>query len=351
MKKVNDNYFADRNSKNIEALREILTTLPPFCKDFFVSIEQTSSPLTRLNYARDLRLFFDYLVKYCSYFDKKAVISITPIDMDNITVNDINYYMSYTSNYIENGRNYTNSERGKARKLSSIKALFKFLYLNDYISANVASKVSHPKLHSKEIIRLSDDEMYGIFDVIKSYNALYSEHQNRYNVHTKTRDLAIITLLLGTGIRVSECVGLNVDDLDMDSNEFVVTRKGGNCTTLYFSDEVKEVLKDYLTFRGVREDTKALFLSLQNNRITVRAVEYLVKKYAKIISPLKKITPHKLRSTFGTNLYKETRDIYVVAEVLGHKDINTTKKHYAATSIDIKREAADKVHLSRKKPE
>ena len=90
---------------------------------------------------------------------------------------------------------------------------------------------------------------------------------------------------------------------------------------------------------------KALFVSLQNKRMGVRTVEKLVKKYASYATPLKHITPHKLRSTYGTNLYRETNDIYVVASVLGHKDVNTTRKHYAAMTEDIRREAATKVKL------
>ena len=89
----------------------------------------------------------------------------------------------------------------------------------------------------------------------------------------------------------------------------------------------------------------AFFLSLQNKRITVRAVENLVKKYAKNVTTIKKITPHKLRSTFGTNLYQETGDIYLVADVLGHKDVNTTRKHYAAMKDEHKRKAAKAVKL------
>ena len=83
---------------------------------------------------------------------------------------------------------------------------------------------------------------------------------------------------------------------------------------------------------------------------TKRMGEELVEKYAKIVSPLKKITPHKLRSTFGTNLYRETGDIYVVADVLGHKDVNTTKKHYAAISDEIRRQASTSIKL-REKPD
>ncbi len=88
-----------------------------------------------------------------------------------------------------------------------------------------------------------------------------------------------------------------------------------------------------------------MFISLQNKRISVRAVENLVKKFAQIASPLKKISPHKLRSTFGTNLYRETKDIYIVADVLGHKDVNTTRKHYAAINEDMRKSVANVLQL------
>jgi len=144
-------------------------------------------------------------------------------------------------------------------------------------------------------------------------------------------------------------VGLNLDDIDFKINGISITRKGGNQVVLYFSDEVKVALVDWLEERErntkVDPDEQALFLSLQNKRISVRAVQKLVKKYAKLTTPLKKITPHKLRSTYGTALYRETQDIYIVADVLGHRDVNTTKKHYAAISDDIRRAAANKVKL------
>lgn len=108
-------------------------------------------------------------------------------------------------------------------------------------------------------------------------------------------------------------------------------------------------LKTWLEKRatlGLPEEENAMFISLQNKRISVRAVENLVKKYAQVASPLKKISPHKLRSTYGTNLYKETKDIYIVADVLGHKDVNTTKKHYAAISEDMRKNIAEIVKIN-----
>jgi site-specific recombinase XerD len=158
-------------------------------------------------------------------------------------------------------------------------------------------------------------------------------------------------LFLGTGIRISELVGLNNNDLNFKDNSFIVTRKGGNKSILYFDDDVANSLKRYFDYktesgRQVLEQDP-LFLSNQDKRITVRAVENLVKKYAQIVSPLKKISPHKLRSTYGTQLYKATGDIYVVADVLGHKDVNTTRKHYAAISDDTRRNVVGKVKLTR----
>ena len=118
---------------------------------------------------------------------------------------------------------------------------------------------------------------------------------------------------------------------------------------MYFGDEVRQALLGYMEERNQIEaldgSTNALFLSLKKSRINVRSVENLVKKYAKLVTSLKNITPHKLRSTYGTALYRETGDIYLVADVLGHKDVNTTKKHYAAIEDDRRRSAAKFVHL------
>ena len=128
-----------------------------------------------------------------------------------------------------------------------------------------------------------------------------------------------------------------------------MTRKGGNNAILYFSDEVRYALEEYIAEKSndpkIPQGENAFFLSMQYKRINVRSVEILVKKYSSIVTPLKKITPHKLRSTYGTRLYNETGDIYVVADVLGHKDVNTTKKHYAAITEDNRKRVANAVKL------
>ena len=148
---------------------------------------------------------------------------------------------------------------------------------------------------------------------------------------------------------MSECVGLNLNDVDFKNGGIRIHRKGGKEVTVYFGQEVEDALMDYLEERKhvipEKGHEDALFLSLQRKRLAVRSVENLVKKYAKIVTPTKKITPHKLRSTYGTNLYRETGDIYLVADVLGHSDVNTTKKHYAALEDERRRSARNAVKL------
>ena len=345
---MSNNYYLDRNRRNMRKLNELLSDLPPFCSVFFIGIQDTTTPLTRLNYANDLKIFFNYLVTYETQFFNRSVQSLTIADIDEINSQLIERFMAYTSYYDkDNGTVLTNGERGKLRKLSSLRAFFKYFFNKDMLRANVASKVSSPKLHEKPIIRLEDQETAELMYSCDTLSG-FSEHQKKYNENFKTRDNAIISLFLTTGIRVSECVGLNVDDINFNLNCFRVTRKGGNQVILYFGEETCEILKHYLQYRDTLQlpkEEQALFVSSQKKRMSVRSMEYLVKKYARVATPLKKITPHKLRSTYGTNLYKETKDIYIVAEVLGHKDVNTTKKHYAAISDDVRKSVAGMVKL------
>lgn len=345
---MSNNYYLDRNRNNMRKLNEILADLPAFCSVFFIGIQDTTTPLTRLNYAVDLKLFFNYLVTYETAFYGKEIKSITMSDIDGIDAQTIERFLAYLSYYDkDNGEVFTNSERGKLRKLSTLRAFFKYFFNKDMVKANVASKVKSPKLHEKPIIRLEPQETAELLYSCETLNG-FSEHQKKYNEKFKVRDNAIISLFLTTGIRVSECVGLNVDDINFSLNSFRVTRKGGNQVILYFGEDTANVLKQYLAWRdtlNVPKEERALFLSSQNKRMMVRSMEYLVKKYALVATPLKHITPHKLRSTYGTNLYHETNDIYIVAEVLGHKDVNTTKKHYAAIDDDVRRSVAGKVKL------
>lgn len=342
--------YAEERAKELQLLtRTALRELPDVCFDFINAIDATTQPLTRYAYVSDLKLFFGFLTQELPRFSDKTPRTLDLSDLSRVTSRDIYMYLDFLGLYVKDDTEFSNQELGKMRKLSSLRSFYKFMYKNGYIDADPAALVDMPKRHQKPIIRLEIDEVARLLDLVESGD-MQSERQKKYNEHTRARDLAILTLFLGTGIRVSELVGINIDDIDFSINGFLVTRKGGNQAILYFPDEVAQVLRDYLKLRlqltPVPGHEDALFLSLQNKRISVRAVQLMVKKYATLAAPLKKhLSPHKLRSTFGTNLYHETGDIYLVADVLGHSDVNTTRRHYAAMTDDRRRMAAQKVRL------
>ena len=341
-------YHEDVNIKNELHLRELMSHLPHFCKQFFIGIEHKTASRTRIAYAYDLGCFFNYLHKenpICKIID----ITEIPITiLDELTPMDIEEYLYHLKLYEKDGTAHTNDERAIKRKLSSLRTFYNYFYKNELIDNNPAIKVDMPKIHEKAIVRLDVDEVAQLLDEVESGEKL-SSRQQMYHERTKVRDLAILTLLLGTGIRVSECVGLDLRDIDFKNNGIKVHRKGGAEVMVYFGDEVMDALTEYVEEREminpVEGHGNALFLSIQNRRITVRAVENLVKKYSRLVTNVKNITPHKLRSTYGTTLYQETGDIYLVADVLGHKDVNTTRKHYAALEEERRRRAGRVVKL------
>lgn len=351
-KKHNTSYHDEVNKKNIVHLRELLDTLPPFCGQYFRGMQEYISSRTRIAYAYDIRVFFEYLHDSNPIFRKTPIKEYNLEILDQITRLDIEEYLEYCTYYIKDGKEYMNDERGKARKLASLRSFYNYFFRNEMIEKNPPALVPMPKLHEKEIVRLDPDEVAILLDTVETGDKL-TKKQLQYHEKTKVRDVALLTLLLGTGIRVSECVGIDIQDIDFNNNGIKIRRKGGFETVIYFGEEVETALLDYLEQREhiipVEGHENALFLSMQNKRITVRAVENLVKKYSSLVTNLKKITPHKLRSTYGTSLYRETGDIYLVADVLGHKDVNTTRKHYAALEEDRRRRAAKAVTLREKR--
>ncbi|QSX09617.1 tyrosine-type recombinase/integrase [Alkalibacter rhizosphaerae] len=331
--------------------------MPVFCETFFRGIEPTTSIKSRIAYAFDLRSFLHYLVEesFEEPFNGKTPKEVTLEMMENITPVQIEKFLEYLSFYsLPHYKNpdefvtYTNGNSGKARKLSTLRTFYKYFYKKEMVKKNPALLVDIPKIKEKPIVRLEVDEVANLLDLLEDPKGM-TDTQKKFHQRTKERDMAMIVLLLGTGIRVSEFVGLDLSHFDFKNNSFKITRKGGSQVVLYFSDEVANVLENYLEVRDEitplpgHED--AMFLSLQRKRMGVSAVQKLIKKYTQIITPLKNISPHKLRSTFGTNLYRESGDIYLVADVLGHKDVNTTKKHYAEISDEQRRKAAKMIKL------
>ena len=342
-------YHEQTDVENTLRLRDVLKTLPPFCKDFFRAIEPRTTTKTRISYAYDIRIFFQFLLEQNPAFRDWSIDAFTVDVLDQITAVDLEEYEEYLKVYQAGDKTETNGERGLKRKMSSLRSFYAYYFKREMIHTNPTVLVDVPKIHQKSIIRLEADEVALLLDYIEHGGDDLTGQKKVYYEKNKDRDLALVTLLLGTGVRVSECVGLDIEDVDFKNNGIKVTRKGGNEMVVYFGPEVEKALKNYLEVRKniipVEGHEHALFYSTQRKRIGVQAVENLVKKYARQVTTTKKITPHKLRSTYGTALYQETGDIYLVADVLGHKDVNTTKKHYADLDDSRRRQAATAVKL------
>lgn len=352
-------YREQVDSQRILKIREILRELPQACSDFINGIAMVTSTFTRLTYAIDLRTFFEYLhTERIAYIDTQLTLMTTQ-QISQVSLSDFNAYIEYLTYYFKHQENddasdqppkpIQNHEVSIKRKLSTIRSFYDYLYKKQLISSNPAALITLPKIHEKPIIRLNQDEMIRMLEQSTTGDGM-TAHQKNYQKITAARDFALLSLFLGTGIRVSECVGLNLEDVDLENNAFLITRKGGNQVVLYLPPEVATALADYLTIRNEMKPLagheNAFFLSLQKRRITQRAVQMLVKKYAAVAAPRKtKISPHKLRSTFATNLYNQTGDIYLVADLLGHASVDTTRKHYADLKEERRRMAAEYVTL------
>lgn len=338
-------YTEKINLENKKKLQELLKELPKFCSDFFRYLDtRNTSSRTRLSYGYDIRIFFEFIQENNPVYKKMSMHDMPITVLDEMTPVDIEEYLSYLSYYEKkDGQAVTNGEKGKSRKLSAIRTMYNYYFKKEFIKTNAPSMIDTPKKHKENIIRLDKDEVAELITTVQNGENL-TARQLASHQKTKYRDIAILTLLLGTGIRVSECVGLDVSDISFKNSCMRVVRKGGNESTIYFGEEVADALLDYLELereglaqKALPEHENALFLSLKYSRLTTRAVEKLVKKYTGAANINKKITPHKLRSTYGTNLYKETGDIYLVADALGHKSVETTRQHYAAIEDDRRR--------------
>ena len=350
----NRNYHDQVIVDNQIKLRELQKQLPKFCAEFFRGVEPTTSSRTRIAYCYDLIVFFNYIKSSNPEMTNVPVVDY-PIELlDKITATDIEEYLEYLKYYTYDGQVFTNDERGIKRKFASLRSFFLYYQKRDLLRHNPTVVVDMPKLHDREIIRLDADEVSDLLELVEHGRDHLSGMKKVYYEKNKQRNIAIFTLFLGTGIRVSECVGLDIEDVDFKNNRIRIIRKGGKEEYVYFGEEVANALKSYITEERVHVKPReghehALFYSIQKRRISVQAIENLVNEYTSQITSFKHITPHKLRSTYGTALYQQTGDIYLVAEVLGHNDVNTTRKHYAAMDDEQKRSAADAVTLHKKR--
>ena len=351
MGKDSEYYKAKTHGQKVK-LSELLMLLPNPAVAFIQDKRVTSQPSTLIAYCYDLLMFFRFLKDKNPYFRNIEIIDITIEQLSHLMPEDIVEYQRYLEfNMI--GEQHENGKKAIARKMSPLRGMFKYQHEHGYIDKDPMVLVKLPRLKKdKNIIRMDAYEVQAILHAIEYGTSGMSKRQIAYCNRTKERDIAILTLMLNTGIRVSECAGLDMGDIDFIVNSLTIVRKGGGQDVLYFGDQVHDALETYI--QGERAHLipleghdKALFLSLQCKRMSVDAIEILVKKYAKLVVPNKKITPHKLRSTYGTALYRQTGDIRLVADVLGHENVNTTIDYYAAIDDEHKKKAAGAVDFTK----
>ncbi len=321
-------------------LTKILTKLPDYVFDYIEVAYDGESVNTQIGYSIDIKTFFEYLIKF--KFRDVSTEDITPDMLNEVTLRDLNgfkaYLKEYESEYISAlgrvvKRTRTNNEYGINRKLSGVRGLFLYLYKNDYIDHNITDKLDFKKLHQKMKRPLATKDVMNLIDVIYNGENYFEGRQKASYLNRKQRDIALFTAYLGTGCRVSEIVNLNITDIDFESSSFIITRKGGDRQEIFMPIQVENEMLKYVEERLADDDTKdtdPLFISRNRKRILPQTVEKNLKNYCRAagITDPDKMHPHALRRTFACNLIADGIDIKMVAELMGHKNIEVTHRYY-----------------------
>lgn len=342
------NYRDEMTIKLANDTEKIVSSLPGFASKYFDYIEGLElSPLTRKQYAYDMKMFFTFLENSAGFSQDDMKTATAEDVLDKLTLDDINEYLKSMRTYTVTDRNGNKQQKLyspaiRARRMSTLRSFYKHYYEIGEIKNNLSTLIPVPKIPDKVINVMERDQVARILNAVLD-TAGMTEGEIKRNRKVRIRDYAILMLFFGTGLRVSELVGINVSDIDFYNCSIKVTRKGRDEDTVFFGSEVEEALSGYISERplfaqGTEED--ALFLSNRKKRMDVRTIEIMIKNYAKKAGLNINVTPHTLRRTYGTNLYEETGDIYLVADALAHSSVNTTVKHYAKMSQDHKRIAA-----------
>lgn len=310
--------------------------LPAFAREYLDSKTKVQYS-TLLGYSRDLMTFFQFLKDKNPVISKKSIIQITIDDMASLKSSDIVEYTHYLGLSV-NDKRYSNHKTTIARKFAPLNGMFIYYIKQNILTYNPVAAVEIPsEAKDKTIVRLKSDDIEDILDIVEKGSNKYSSRKKIMKERNRIRDYTIIKLLLNTGIRISECVGLDVASINFKRKEMTIVRKGGGTDELNLSDDIIEMLTEYIceyrtTIVPREGHEEALFYSLQGKRMSVSSIEKMVQDYGLSIG--KKVTPHKFRGAYGTELYDKTGDIALVADVLGHNSIETTRKRY----VDIKQE-------------
>ncbi|WP_026525098.1 tyrosine-type recombinase/integrase [Butyrivibrio sp. MB2005] len=328
----------ERKSRS-DQIESLLEEMPEFVSVFIYNFGKVDAHNTKLEYCRDIKRFLDFIVNCVPEYKKKK-ISVEDLTLDDLSNLDVLYINNYLTDMAENYENTT-----AKRRRASVASMYSYFMKAGKIRLNPMAISKRIDLPKKDVIFLTNEEQSKLLDSVRNGTGLSTTQANYHNLYTK-RDSAMILLFLDTGLRVSELVSTDMDDFDLASGSVVVTRKGGDTQTVYFSNECSGYLLDYFTTQKAKFNLKQTrnfpaFTALSGERIGVRAVERLVKKYVRAALPdssnVDKITPHKLRSSFAMSFYEATdHDILKLQKKLNHKSLNTTNIYAESAKTDMK---------------
>lgn len=334
--------YKEQTKKNYtEKTLELLHELPPFCKEYYLDRRVRLLPTTQLIYARMMRTFLNWLQ------GKGMITSVTDMkveELGQVTADTLAEFLLYisTGSVSEKDSVSRNTEDNYLIALSS--------YYEHFIKKGLLQKnptklieKSGQRGKKKEIIYLRDKDREKFLDSVQTGANLSKKQTEAWN-RNMYRETCITYLLFDTGIRVSELVGLDIEDVDLTHCCLHIRRKGDKPDTVYFSDATADMLVQYLdiraTYNFIPAYERALFVvsigKYKGTRLGVGSVEKIVKKYAHAagVSQSNKISPHKLRSTYAMNMLEKTGNLSIVQQQLGHSSISSTVLYANASDKD-----------------
>ena len=347
-----DNVVA-RENQVIEECEMIEKQLPSWLRGYFMYIKTNVLPQSRLSYLREVRFYFNYLIKETELQEKYDDIKkIQPEDMENIDSADVNIFIDYCQRYKVEGQDKTfvieNKNSALSHKKSALSVLFKYLYRDGYVTRNITdgfNPIRMPKPGDREIKALQDDEVMKMLDAVSTGNGL-TEREKKFWELTKYRDKLILIILVTYGLRLSELQQLNVSSFNFERGEFKIYRKRAKESIMPLNNTVIQAINEYISMERPKDNTlkeenkDALLLSLQGTRLTDRQIRQIVKKYTAISMGTTRengYSPHKLRATAATSLINRGNSIYDVQELLDHDNVSTTQL-YAQHKLNTKRQ-------------
>jgi len=274
----------------------------------YLKVERDASPHTIINYSVDLKDFSKFL-------NPKSEDESTDFNISNIDHLLLRKYLAHI-------RSKGYSKRTIARKLASLRSFFRFLYKEGYLKVNPITSLMTPKLDKKLPVFLDEKQVVKLIEMLKGQDIL------------TLRDRAVLETLYSAGIRVSELVGLNIDNIDFISGVIKVFGKGKKERLAPVGQTAINTIRKYLDKR--RSNSRAVFLNKSGNRITDRGIRRIVDKYIHEASLEEHVSPHTLRHSFATHLLNKGADLRSVQELLGHANLSTTQIYTHVTTERLK---------------